>query len=63
MNVYDSSKIEGLLKPHGFQVTQDKSDADLIILNTCHIREKASEKVYSELGKIGINKSGQTLLL
>ena len=59
MNVYDSSKIEVLLKPHGFQVTQDKSDADLIILNTCHIREKASEKVYSELGKVGINKSGQ----
>ena len=58
MNVYDSLKMEVLLKPHGFQVTQDKSNADLIILNTCHIREKASEKIYSELGKIGINKSG-----
>ena len=58
MHVYDSLKMEVLLKPHGFQVTQDKSNADLIILNTCHIREKASEKIYSELGKIGINKSG-----
>ena len=58
MNAYDSLKMEALLKPHGFQVIQDKSNADLIILNTCHIREKASEKIYSELGKIGINKSG-----
>ena len=59
MNVYDSLKMEALLKPHGFRITQDELDADLIILNTCHIREKASEKVYSELGKISVNKSGQ----
>ena len=59
MNVYDSLRMETLLKPHGFQVTQDKLNADLIILNTCHVREKASEKVYSELGKIDVNNLGQ----
>ncbi|WPX96799.1 (Dimethylallyl)adenosine tRNA methylthiotransferase MiaB [Candidatus Bandiella woodruffii] len=59
MNVYDSLKMEALLKPHGFKVTQEEKEADLIILNTCHIREKASEKVYSELGKITNNQSGK----
>jgi tRNA-2-methylthio-N6-dimethylallyladenosine synthase len=55
MNVYDSLKMENLLKPHGFSLIKDEKNADLIILNTCHIREKASEKVYSELGKIKKN--------
>ena len=58
MNVYDSLKMENLLKPHGFNITNDEKNADLIILNTCHIREKASEKVYSELGKIKKNNFG-----
>jgi tRNA-2-methylthio-N6-dimethylallyladenosine synthase len=58
MNVYDSLKMENLLKPHGFSLIQDEKNADLIILNTCHIREKASEKVYSELGKIKLNNLG-----
>jgi tRNA-2-methylthio-N6-dimethylallyladenosine synthase len=58
MNVYDSLKMETSLKPHGFKMTLDEKNADLIILNTCHIREKASEKVYSELGKIKLNNSG-----
>ena len=52
MNVYDSARMAELLEPLGFAVTQAASDADLVILNTCHIREKAAEKVYSELGKI-----------
>jgi tRNA-2-methylthio-N6-dimethylallyladenosine synthase len=52
MNVYDSSRMAELLAPLGFAVTQTAKDADLVILNTCHIREKAAEKVYSELGKI-----------
>ena len=59
MNVYDSLKMETLLKPHGFKMTANEMEADLIILNTCHIREKASEKVYSELGKITLNESGK----
>ncbi len=56
MNVYDSIKIESLLKHHGFIVTQEIHDADLVVLNTCHIREKAAEKVYAELGRIKLYK-------
>jgi tRNA-2-methylthio-N6-dimethylallyladenosine synthase len=52
MNVYDSIKMQELLAPFGFEATQELTDADMVILNTCHIREKASEKVYSELGRI-----------
>ncbi len=52
MNVYDSIKMQELLAPFGFESTEDMHDADMVILNTCHIREKASEKVYSELGRI-----------
>ena len=56
MNVYDSAKIAELMKPFGFSITEEVSDANMVVLNTCHIREKASEKVYSELGKINILK-------
>jgi tRNA-2-methylthio-N6-dimethylallyladenosine synthase len=52
MNVYDSARMIELLAPHGFVPVSAPDDADLVILNTCHIREKAAEKVYSELGKI-----------
>lgn len=52
MNVYDSIKMEELLKPHGFAASDTAEDADLVILNTCHIREKAAEKIYSELGRV-----------
>ncbi len=52
MNVYDSERMTDVLAPEGFQATDDLEDADLVILNTCHIREKAAEKVYSELGRI-----------
>lgn len=52
MNVYDSIKMQELLTPFGFESTDDMNDADMVILNTCHIREKASEKVYSELGRV-----------
>jgi tRNA-2-methylthio-N6-dimethylallyladenosine synthase len=52
MNVYDSGRMADLLVPHGFVVAETPHDADLVILNTCHIREKAAEKVYSELGTI-----------
>ncbi|NDB84767.1 MAG: tRNA (N6-isopentenyl adenosine(37)-C2)-methylthiotransferase MiaB [Alphaproteobacteria bacterium] len=52
MNVYDSLRMEDLMRPHGYEVCNDIEIADLAILNTCHIREKASEKVYSELGRI-----------
>jgi tRNA-2-methylthio-N6-dimethylallyladenosine synthase len=52
MNVYDSRRMADTLAPHGYAETDSAEDADLIILNTCHIREKAAEKVYSELGRV-----------
>jgi tRNA-2-methylthio-N6-dimethylallyladenosine synthase len=52
MNVYDSHRMADLLAPEGYVETAEPDDADLIILNTCHIREKAAEKVYSELGRV-----------
>ena len=52
MNFYDSEKMSDLLKPHGYQLDKNEDNADLIVLNTCHIREKAVEKTYSELGRI-----------
>jgi tRNA-2-methylthio-N6-dimethylallyladenosine synthase len=52
MNVYDSERMTDVLAPQGYSTTADMEEADLVILNTCHIREKAAEKVYSELGRI-----------
>jgi len=52
MNVYDSQRMADTLAPEGYVETADAADADLVILNTCHIREKAAEKVYSELGRV-----------
>ena len=52
MNVYDSHRMADTLAPAGFVETAGPEDADLVILNTCHIREKAAEKVYSEIGRI-----------
>ncbi len=52
MNVYDSARMADVLAPLGYQPVDDAAAADLIILNTCHIREKAAEKVYSDLGRL-----------
>ena len=52
MNVYDSERMTDVLAPAGFEATDAIDEADLILLNTCHIREKAAEKVYSELGRL-----------
>jgi tRNA-2-methylthio-N6-dimethylallyladenosine synthase len=52
MNVYDSRRMADLLAPSGFSETTDPGAADIIILNTCNIREKAAEKIYSELGRL-----------
>ena len=52
MNVYDSERMTQALAARGFAETEVMEDADLIVLNTCHIREKAAEKVYSDLGRI-----------
>lgn len=52
MNVYDSARMADVLTPLGYGLSDEIDGADLVILNTCHIREKASEKVYSEIGRI-----------
>ena len=52
MNVYDSERMADVLAPLGYGMTDEPEGADLVVLNTCHIREKATEKVYSELGYI-----------
>ncbi|MEM6619371.1 MAG: tRNA (N6-isopentenyl adenosine(37)-C2)-methylthiotransferase MiaB [Pseudomonadota bacterium] len=52
MNVYDSERMATALGADGYETTQSPEDADMILLNTCHIREKAAEKVYSELGRL-----------
>src|ERR1700750_615058 len=56
MNVYDAQRMVDTLAAQGFVETPAADDADLVILNTCHIREKASEKVYSELGRLRVAK-------
>jgi tRNA-2-methylthio-N6-dimethylallyladenosine synthase len=52
MNVYDSQRMTDALTADGYQETKELEDADLVLLNTCHIREKAAEKVYSALGRL-----------
>src|SRR5579872_6420109 len=52
MNVYDSARMADLLAPAGYLAAASPEGADLVILNTCHIREKAAEKVFSELGTL-----------
>src|ERR1700712_5649378 len=56
MNVYDAQRMVDTLAGEGFVETARGDDGDLVILNTCHIREKASEKVYSELGRLRVAK-------
>jgi tRNA-2-methylthio-N6-dimethylallyladenosine synthase len=68
MNAYDSAKMADLLAPLGYATTDVPEGADMVILNTCHIREKAAEKVYSELGRLKTlkadkAKSGGRMLL
>src|SRR6201988_2365177 len=57
MNVYDAQRMVDTLAGEGFVETASAEDADLVVLNTCHIREKASEKVYSELGRLRAAKT------
>ena len=52
MNVYDSSRMSDVLRPLGYHSVPEAENADMIILNTCHIRERAAEKVFSELGRL-----------
>ncbi len=59
MNVYDSERMIELLLASGYRETQEIENADIVILNTCNIREKAAEKIYSELGRIRQHKNAQ----
>jgi tRNA-2-methylthio-N6-dimethylallyladenosine synthase len=52
MNVYDSERMADVLSPLGYAMTDSPEQADLVVLNTCHIREKAAEKVYSDIGRL-----------
>ena len=52
MNIYDSDNMRDLMATIGYQKTDDISDANMVIINTCHIREKATEKLYSDLGRV-----------
>ena len=52
MNVYDSERMADVLAAAGYAAAETPEDADLLLLNTCHIREKAAEKVYSEVGRL-----------
>jgi len=52
MNVYDGERMSELLTAQGMTVASDRDDADLVVLNTCHIRERATEKVYSDIGRL-----------
>ena len=61
MNQYDSEKINQLLKNIGFEETNDIENSDLAILNTCHIRERASEKMYSDLGRLSKFKENKEI--
>ena len=68
MNAYDSNRMADILRPFGYDTVEAPDDADMVILNTCHIREKATDKVFSELGRLKEHKdrkeaNGQKMLM
>lgn len=62
MNVYDSNRMADILFGLGYQATETPDDADMMILNTCHIREKATDKVFSELGRLRVHKDRKEMM-
>ena len=60
MNVYDSNRILDLFKNKNYEIANNPKDANLVVLNTCHIREKAAEKVYSDIGRINKIKKNES---
>ena len=60
MNIYDSNRILDLFKNKDYVITKNPEDANLVVLNTCHIREKAAEKVYSDIGRINKIKQNRS---
>src|SRR6266511_5148771 len=52
MNVHDSERMAGLLEQAGFEATEDAADADVVVINTCSVRERAEDKLYTRLGEL-----------
>src|SRR3984893_4621607 len=63
MNVYDSARMADALAPLGYAPTAAPADADMVVLNSCHIREKAAEKIFSELGRLRPLKTRKPVIL
>ena len=59
MNVYDSARMTDVLRPLGYAPAESADTADMVILNTCHIRDRAAEKVFSELGRLRVIKQAR----
>ncbi len=62
MNVYDAVRMGELMKPHGYVMTETLAEADLVVLNTCHIREKADNKMFSDIGRMRDATGGKALI-
>jgi tRNA-2-methylthio-N6-dimethylallyladenosine synthase len=60
MNEHDAERMAGLVAPMGYALTADPENADLILLNTCSIRDKAEQKVYSDLGRLAALKAARS---
>ena len=58
MNIHDSERLAGLLDQAGYEKTELPSDADLVVINTCSVRERAEDRLYTELGMVNVNQSG-----
>ena len=63
MNIYDSNRILDLFKNQNYEIAMILKDANLVVLNTCHIREEAAEKVYSDIGRINKLKKDKKKIL
>ena len=63
MNEYDSEKISSILQKDGYMNSGDISNADLVVFNTCNIREKAAQKVYSDIGRVTKKDNSKTIAL
>src|ERR1700674_4928935 len=59
MNVHDSERMAGLLEQAGFEATEDAADADVVVINTCSVREHAEDKLYTRLGELRLLASEQ----
>ena len=59
MNVHDSERLAGLLDQAGYEPATTPNEADLVVINTCSVRERAEDRLYTELGMVATNKSGK----